>query len=60
MSPQLWDAIEQIKSAETEIERLREDRDRIARDLAMLRLKHSQLQMQLEDAQNTLATLQNK
>lgn len=60
MSPQLWEAIEQLKSAEAEIERLREDRDRIARDLAILRLKHSQLQMQLEDAQNRLATLQNK
>ena len=45
---------------EAEIKRLREDRDRIARDLAILRLQYSQLQMELEELKNRLATLQNK
>jgi hypothetical protein len=45
---------------EAEISRLREDRDRIARELAILRLKHQSLQLEVEELRNKLATLQNK
>ena len=46
---------EKVKNAEAEINRLREDRDRIARELAILRLKHQGLQVEIEELRNKLA-----